>query len=87
MRFKLLMAVIDGQWHYSAGSTIADVVANQQSGDVLSSYWCLHLTPSHVPLDASAITAMQGAGFVTNGAGQRVNGAPCSITGVESIAI
>ena len=87
MRFKLLMAVTEGQWRYSAGSIIADVVANQQPGDILSAYWCAHLTVDHVPLDASAVTAMQGVGFVTNGTGLRVNGAPCSITGVESINI
>jgi hypothetical protein len=87
-RYQLLVAVEDGQWRYPASTKICDSVANQQAGDVVSAYWCAsnHLTVDHVPLDASAVTAMQGAGFVTNGIGVRVGGAPCSITGADSVS-
>jgi hypothetical protein len=86
-RYQLLISVEDGQFRLPASTKIADSVANQQPGDIVSSYWTTsnHLTVNHVPLDSSAASAMVAAGFSGVVAGQRVVGAPATISGVDSI--
>src|SRR6516164_3934789 len=84
-RYQTLVALLEGQYRYKAGSKLADTQGIAQPGDVLSTYWTSHLTVNHVPLDAAAVAAMTAAGFTGHSVGVKANGAPATITGAASI--
>jgi hypothetical protein len=64
-RFVLTAAAQDGQYHYRAGTKLADTIGNAVFGDKISPTLCATPFAGMVPLDAAAVTALAGVGITT----------------------